>query len=311
MRATTLPSDLDHLLDRLQCLGGTDRSARVVTELPGGLTNRNLRVTTADRDVVVRISRKDSAMLAIDREAEYANSRAAAACGASPKVVEYVPEASLLVIEFLPGDTLTAEDVRRDDNLPRIAEVCRRLHCGPRFVNDFDMFDIQRGYLRTVTERGMRLPAGYRDFEPQLQRTRDALRVRAGVTVPCNNDLLAANFIDDGVRLWIIDFEYAGNNDPCFELGNLASESHLSTEALAALVTHYYGRELPDKIARARLLAIVSNYAWTLWAAIQAATSPLDFDFWSWGMDKYDRAVAKFAGSEFEQLLTAVAGPPH
>jgi thiamine kinase-like enzyme len=309
MRAATLPGDVDDQLDRLECLKGTDRSARVVTELSGGLTNRNLRVTTADRDVVVRISRKDSALLAIDREAEYANSRAAAECGASPRVVEYVPGASLLVIEFLPGDTLTAEDIRRADNLPRIAEVCRRLHSGPRFINDFDMFDLQRGYLRTVTERGMRLPTGYRDFEPHLQRTRAALSVRGSATVPCNNDLLAANFIDDGARLWIIDFEYAGNNDPCFELGNLASESHLSTEALTALVTHYYGRELPDQIARARLLAIVSNYGWTLWAAIQAATSPLDFDFWSWGMDKYDRAVAEFTGPEFEQLLTAACQP--
>jgi thiamine kinase-like enzyme len=303
---TRSDGDLDRLLDSLACLRGRDK---IVTDLSGGLTNRNVRVTTADRDVVVRISHKDSSLLAIDRTAECANSLSAAECGASPRVLEYAPQDHLLVIEFIPGKTLTPADVRSESNLPRIAQVCRQLHGGPRFVNDFDMFEVQQGYLQTVLERGFRLPPGYRDRELAVQAVRDALTAQPAATVPCNNDLLAANFIDDGARLWIIDFEYAGNNDPCFELGNIASESHLSTDQLAALVTCYYGRELRHKIARARLHALMSNYGWTLWAAIQAATSPLDFDFWSWGMEKYERAVATFGSAEFT-LLLADAGRP-
>lgn len=298
--------DLDRLLDGLACLRGQHK---VATDLTGGLTNRNVRVTTADRDVVVRVSSKDSSLLAIDRTAECANSLAAAECGASPRVVEYAPQDHLLVIEFIPGKTLTPQDVQSEANLPRIAQVCRQLHSGPRFVNDFDMFEVQRGYLRTVLEQGFRLPPGYRDHEPAVQAAREALTTRDTATVPCNNDLLAANFIDDGTRLWIIDFEYSGNNDPCFELGNIASESHLSPDQLAALVTHYYGRELRHKIARASLHAVMSNYGWSLWAAIQAATSPLDFDFWSWGMEKYERAAATFGSAEFT-LLLAEAGRP-
>ena len=90
-------------------------------------------------------------------------------------------------------------------------------------------------------------------------------------TVPCNNDLLAGNFIEDGDKVWLIDYEYSGNNDPCFELGNVWSECGLSTEQLDELVTGYYGRRLRHKIARARLQGIVGKYGWTLWGCIQKA----------------------------------------
>lgn len=306
MRSDTLPADVDILLDRLECVRDVPRTVR---ELSGGLTNRNLRVTTDSADVVVRVSSKDAGLLGIDRQVEYANSLAAAASGAAPAVVEYVPDASLLVIDYIESTTFGEADVRTEANLPRIAEVCRLLHSGPRFVNDFDMFSVQERYLRTASEVGARIPADYLEFAPQVRRMQTALASRPAETVPCNNDLLAANVLDDGSRLWLIDFEYAGNNDPCFELGNLASESHLSAEALAALVTHYFGRELRHKVARARLFGVLANYGWTLWAAIQAATSPLDFDFWSWGMEKYDRAVAAFTNQQFETLLSDATQP--
>ena len=124
--------------------------------------------------------------------------------------------------------------------------------------------------------------------------------------MPCNNDLLAANFIDDGRRIWLIDYEYAGNNDACFELGNIWGECHLSADALADLVAAYYGRTLRNKIARAMLLGMVGKYGWTLWGAIQAATSPIEFDFWSWAMERYEGAVAGLTGPDFPRLLDDV-----
>ncbi len=306
MVTATLPDDLDILLDRLASVRYRPRE---VTQLHGGLTNVNVRVKTADLDVVVRISSDGSTMLSIDREAEYLNSRAAAASGASPPVVEYMPDDHMLVVDYVAGTTLTPDDIRADANLSRIAEVCRMLHDGPRFVSDFDMFDAQRTYLKTVTDNGYRLPARYLDFEPQVADIERALAVVDLPTVPCNNDLLAANFVDDGERLWIIDFEYAGNNDPCFELGNIWSESNLATEQLDVLVTHYYGRERPNMVARARLLGLMSKYGWTLWAVIQHANSALDFDFWEWGMEKYDRAVEEFDSPQFDTWLAAAAAP--
>jgi thiamine kinase-like enzyme len=298
-------SDLDALLDQLACLRSKPRR---VEELSGGLTNRNLRVVTADEDVVVRIS-SDGGPLAIDRDAEYANSLAAAASGASPRVVERVRDPNLLVVGYIDGRTLTDPDLADPTMLSRVAEACRDLHAGPRFVSDFNMFDVQRSYLSTVQARGYRLPDRYLEFGPQVERIRAVLSSRPADTVPCNNDLLAANFIDDGDRLWIIDFEYSGNNDPCFELGNIWSEASLSPDLLAELVAYYYGTARPSLVARARLLGLMSKYGWTLWASIQHATSDLDFDFWEWGMEKYERAVGEFDGPDFERLLAAAAGP--
>lgn len=306
MSTTQLPADLDMRLDQLQSLTAGPRE---VTVLDGGLTNVNVRVRTADQDVVVRMSSPDSMGLAIDRQAEYRNSQAAAASGASPGVVEFLAEQHLLVVEYLEGRTLTPADVRDGDYLPRIAEVCRLLHSGPRFVSYFNMFDIQRTYVQTVTANGYRLPAGYLEFEPQVAQIERALATVDVPTVPCNNDLLAANFIDDGERLWIIDFEYAGNNDPCFELGNIWSESNLAPEQLDELVSLYFGRTWQSMAARARLLGLMSKYGWTLWASIQDGTSDLDFDFWEWGMEKYERAVEEFESPAFVAWLTAAATP--
>ena len=124
--------------------------------------------------------------------------------------------------------------------------------------------------------------------------------------VPCNNDLLAENFIDspDGLRL--IDYEYSGNNEPSFELGNIWSESGLSLDQLAELVGAYWGEATAAKIARARLWGLMSKYGWTLWASIQDGVSGIDFDFWAWGMEKYERAVAEFDGPDFARLLDEV-----
>ena len=303
MTTALLPDEVDAVLDKVASLRN---SAREITPLDGGLTNLNVRVRTVDLDVVVRISRPES-MLAIDREAEYLNSRAAAASGASPRVVEFLPDDHLLVVEYIDGTTLAPADVRDSANLPRIAAACRLLHSGPRFVSDFDMFEVQRAYLATVTEYGYRLPERYLDFLPQVEQIHRALSVTERATVPCNNDLLAANFIDDGDRLWIIDFEYAGNNDPCFELGNIWSESNLAVTQLDELICFYFGRERPDMVARARLLGLMSKFGWTLWASIQDANSTLDFDFWEWGMEKYDRAVEEFDNPEFDAWLSGAA----
>ncbi len=100
--------------------------------------------------------------------------------------------------------------------------------------------------------------------------------------------------------------EYSGQNDACFELGNVWSESNLSLDQLDLLVTHYYGRTRRSRIARARLWGLMSKYGWTLWASIQDGVSAIDFDFWTWGMEKYDRAVAEFDGPGFEHLLDEV-----
>ena len=282
------------------------RGEREVEPLAGGLTNTNFKVTTPGGRYVVRISGKDTGLLAIDRENEAHNTIAAAESGVGARVVAVVPEHDALVLAFLDGEVMDAEKLRRGDRLESIASACRRLHGSRRFLQDFDMFDIQRGYVRVVREHGFRLPDRYAEFEPAVRVLEQAMRERAEPTVPCNNDLLAENFIEVDGAMRLIDYEYSGNNEPAFELGNIWSESNLSLTQLEELVEHYYGRPLRNKVARARLWGLMSKYGWTLWGSIQDGISDLDFDFWSWAMEKYDRAVAEFDGPEFGQLLADV-----
>jgi thiamine kinase-like enzyme len=294
---------IDELLGRVPCLAGTPRT---VQDLPGGLTNRNYKVTTPDGAFVARVWAGGGDLLAINRDHEYANSVIAARAGVGAPVHDYRPADCLLVIGYIDGRTYTSADVADPANTHRIAAACRRLHAAPRFGNDFDMFEIQPRYRSVIRSRGLRLPDGYDDFAAAFGAAQAALAVRGEGTVPCNNDLLAGNFIDDGGQVWLIDYEYSGNNDPCFELGNIAAESGLSEDGLAELVTAYYGRPRRSRIARAQLFGLVARYGWTLWGAIQSATSPLDFDFWSWAMEKYEVASAGFAGPGFTRLLDDV-----
>jgi thiamine kinase-like enzyme len=293
---------LDDVLDAVPQLHG----ATQVAPLAGGLTNTNYKITTPGGCYVVRISGKDTGLLAIDRESEAHNTLAAAETGVGAPFVAAVPEQDALVLGFLDGEVMSPEKLQRGDRIARIADACRRLHGGRRFLHDFDMFEIQRGYIQVVQERGFRLPDRYLEFEPQVRALEQAMRVRAEATVPCNNDLLAENFIDVGGELRLIDYEYSGNNEPCFELGNIWSESNLSLEQLEDLIANYFGRPLRNKVARARVWGLMSKYGWTLWGSIQDSISDLDFDFWGWAMEKYDRAVAEFDGPEFEQLLAHV-----
>jgi thiamine kinase-like enzyme len=282
------------------------RGAQSVEPLTGGLTNTNYKVTSPSGRYVVRISHKDSGLLAIDRANETHNTIAAAEAGVGPGFVAALPDRDALVIEFLDAETMSPELLRRGDRLREAAAAIRCLHGARRFLQDFDMFEIQRRYLGLVRERGFRLPARYEEFEPQVRELESAIRAREEPTVPCNNDLLAENFLWTGEEFRLIDYEYSGNNEASFELGNVWSESNLSLEQLEELVTAYWSQPLRNKVARARLWGLMSKYGWTLWASIQDGVSELDFDFWSWGMEKYERAVEEFEGPEFAHLLADV-----
>jgi len=295
-------NDFNELLNQVPRLKVRD----TVTELSGGLTNRNLKIQTPNGDYVARISSNKSALLSIDRRAEYENSKIAAQIGIGAPVYDFLPDSGLLIIGFLPGKTFDATDVA--NNLPRIANSVKKLHSAPKFVSDFDMFVIQQNYLKIVQERNFRLPDNYLTFSSNLSQMKQALAVLDEGKVACNNDLLAANFIDDGNQIWLIDYEYSGNNDACFELGNIYSESSLSYDQLTELVDAYYGKHRPEKVARAWLFALLARYGWTLWASIQNAISDINFDFWDWGMQKYEVAQKDFSSKQFNQALDSAAG---
>lgn len=295
-------SGLDPLLDQVAALAGRPRE---VVELTGGLTNQNLKVTTPDGAFVVRLTRSDTSLLGIDRAAESYNTRAAQASGAGAPYVDYRPDLGLLVIGYVGGRSYDNADLRTPGTLARVAAAVKLLHAGPRFSTDFDMFVRQPTYLRTCVERGFALPDDYVSYGGQFLQVQGALAAHPMPTVPCNNDLLAGNIVDDGERIWLIDYDYAGNNDAFFELGNTWTECDLDDDHLVELVTAYVGHEAPALVARARLQATVSRYGWALWGFIQAATSDDDYDYAGWGQERFDKAVADFRSPQFTTWLDA------
>ncbi len=295
---------LDGLFDQIALLAGRPRT---LEELSGGLTNRNIKITTPEAVYVARCVDTSRNLLGIDRDREHYNSVAAEQAGVGARVLDYRPDLGVLLLSYLQGKTLENPDFQRDGVIAKAARACRTLHDGPRFRGRFDMFERQPAYLATTQQHGFRIPADYHDHADAFAAAKRVLTATDDTTVPCNNDLLAGNFIEDGDRMWLIDYEYSGNNDPCFELGNIWSECELSLDQLDELVTAYYGRRLRHKTARAHLQGIVAKYGWTLWGCIQYSSSAIEFDFWDWGMERYEAAVAGFRNPNYPRLLDDVA----
>jgi thiamine kinase-like enzyme len=285
-------------------------AGRAVSAEPiaAGLTNRNYRVTIDAEVVFVRIPGADTELLAVDRGNELHNTRAAAAAGVGPHVLHHIAPWDAFVLEWIPARTMSNEAFARQGEPERVAETLRRLHAGPRFRDDFDMFRLSERYLRLVDERSIPIPAGYRERLDQLPEIEAALAIQPLPRVPCHNDLLAENYLDDGKRLWIVDYEYSGTNDPTFELGNTCQELGWDDARIHALCAAYFGEATDALLARMRLQMIMSDVGWTLWAAIQAAISTIDYDFGGWADERWARARAVLDGPDFDGWIDAVRG---
>lgn len=277
-----------------------------IQPLSGGLTNTNYKVEVEGTPYFVRVPGESTELLAVDRANEYHNSKAAAEAGVAPKVLYHLPEYSVMVLEFLTGKTMSKESLNAPGMPTRMAEAIKQLHSGPRFLLDFNMFRLTEYYLSLCRDRDITVPDGYNERMETVKRIEQAMNVKPLATVPCNNDLLAENYIDDGKHLWLIDYEYSGNNDPTFELGNTCQEMQFSNSQIEEVCAAYFGEAREDMIARMKLNMIMSDVGWGLWAAIQAKISTIEFDFWSWAIERWGRAVQKMDSAEFERWLEEV-----
>jgi thiamine kinase-like enzyme len=300
----TETDDILGILDRVSFLGGRDVE---VSQLSGGLTNTNYLVRSGGDRYVVRIPGASTELLAVDRANERHNAAAAATTGVSPRILEVLADVDVMVIEYVDGRTMSAGTLRDRAMAPRIAASLRRLHAGPRFLKDFDMFRLTEFYLGVCAEHEVRVPEGFADRRGDVAAIERALAARPLPTVPCHNDLLAENYLDDGEQLWIVDFEYSGNNDPTFELGDTAQECGFDADLRAALCEAYFGEATPALLARIELQAVMADVGWTLWAAIQSKISSIDFDFWGWAEERWGRAETAFDDPAFGTLLDRAA----
>jgi thiamine kinase-like enzyme len=276
-----------------------------VAPLSGGLTNENYLVSAAGKRYVVRLSGQSTELLAIDRANEVHNTRAAATTGIGPGVLEVIPDLDVMVLEFIDGPTMSAKTLQSVEMAKRMAASFRRLHSAPRFLQDFNMFRLIESYLDIVEAHDVTIPPDYRDRLPTIAQIERALVAGSLPSVPCHNDLLCENFIDDGAALRIVDYELSGNNDPCFDLGNTAQEAGFDDRLRAALCEAYFGRADSQQLARMNLFALMSDVGWTLWGAIQAKISAIDYDFKGYYTARWERALAVLDSDRFKGWLHA------
>ena len=262
------------------------REARVEV-LGGGITNHNLKIEVDGEAFVLRVAGKDTGLLGIDRTVELAATEAAAALGIGPEVVAFVEPEGWLVTRFVAGAIPPLERMREPQMLARIARALRAFHDGPEIPGTFDSFRVVETYRRTALERGGRVPDAF-DWAHELA-TRIETRRSADSAVPCHNDLLNANFLDDSARLCIVDWEYAGMGDRFFDLANFSINHELDPAQSEALLAAYLG-EVRDADAQAlELMRFMSDFREAMWGVVQAAVSELDFDFDAYATEHFER----------------------
>jgi len=294
-----VPDRLPRIIARLEvALGPAEGEPR---PLDGGITNRNFRVRLGGTDYVVRLPGRDTSLLGIDREIERDATAAAAATGVGPRVGAFLEDEGCLVTEFIEGEPISAEELREPGTLADLTAALHAVHGGPALATRFDSFRLVERFHATALERGASIPA---EYEAALAVARDVEAAVGGPEhepVPCHNDLLNANFLHDGRRVRILDWEYAGMGDRYFDLANLSVNNGFSLDDDQRLLEAYFRQPcVPDRLASLRLMRLMSDFREAMWGVVQSAISAID-----------DVDFAAYAAEHFERLLTSAREPEH
>ena len=293
-------------MQRIPELGGRDLT---LTALSGGITNRNFLVEaagTSDR-WVIRLAGNDTYLLGISREVEHAATVAAAGVGVGPEVTAFIRPEGYLVTRFIVGSPVSDEAVHRPETLRRVADSLRRIHDGPAIPGLFIPLRIAEAYRGLAEARGVPIPPEYEVAAAVGRRIELACLTAPLPMRPCHNDLLNANFIDDGVRIRIVDWEYAGMGDPFFDLGNFSINHELTPDEDALLLEAYDGEVRPERLARLTLMRVVSDMREAMWGVLQQGVSSLDVDFVAYADEHFARLLANASTPAFEYALRAAA----
>jgi thiamine kinase-like enzyme len=256
-----------------------------VEELGGGITNRNFKVLVEGEAFVLRVGGKDTELLGIDREVEHRASLAAAELGVGPAVIAFVEPEGWLVTRFIEGRPVPADEMAT--RVGEAAQTLRSIHERPPIPGRFDSFRVVELYCATAKAHRVRIPD---DFAWAKERADRIERARAGAGAsPCHNDLLNANFIDDGTRLRIVDWEYAGMGDRFFDLANFSINHEFDERTNDELLGAYFGELKESDAGALRLMRFMSDFREAMWGVVQQGISELDFDFASYAEEHFER----------------------
>ncbi len=296
----------------------TDDIGKLVADIPvlagfrgqaerlGGLTNRVYRLG----EHILRVPGEGTEDY-INRENEAVAAREAARVGVSPAVVFADPRSGLMVTQFIDNAATMSPLAfqRRRGAVTRAGQVFRRIHnSDAQFAARFDLFAMTDDYLNILATKDVTLPKGYREFAPQVARIRAALATKPVPVVACHCDPLCENFLDTGDRMWLVDWEYSGMNDPMWDLGDLSVEGQFDAAMDDELLNAYFGAAPPPADhGRMVMYKAMCDYLWTLWGLIQLANNNPADDFRAYADGRFARCESLVASADFENHLLAVS----
>jgi thiamine kinase-like enzyme len=292
-----------------------DRLAAAIARVPllagaepqrlAGLTNINYRIG----DYVVRLPGEGTAEY-INRADEEVAARSAAAAGVNAAVEHFDASDGLMVTRFVHGAvTMSADGFADLGAVARAGRALKVLHTAATpFATEFQLFDMIDDYRTLLATKGAQLPDGYDAVLRRAEVIRAALEAAPTPLAPCHCDPLCENFLDTGGRMFIIDYEYAGNNDPMWDLGDLSVEGGFNDEQDSTLLQAYFDGDPPARLA-GRMVAYkaMCDLLWTLWGVIQHVNGNPADDFWSYSLARFERCRATMAGPGFDRSIEAIA----
>jgi thiamine kinase-like enzyme len=298
-------SDLDTALARVPIFAG---ATGVMTTRLAGLTNVNHLVVVGDERFVLRVPGEGTSEY-INRVDEEVAARSAAAAGVNADVIFFDATDGLMVTRFI-DDAVTMEAERFVDlgAVARAGHAFRRLHSSAAsFATEFKLFPMIDEYKALLASKGAVLPDGYEDVQRRAERVRAKLEAAPGQRLPCHCDPLCENFLDTGERMFIIDYEYAGNNDPMWDLGDLSVEGGFAPAQDEALLHAYFDGEPPPR-ERGRMVAYkaLCDLLWTLWGVIQHINANPADDFWAYAVGRFERCKALMSTPGFDDEVAAI-----
>ena len=277
--------------------------ASVVEPLGGGITRHNFKVVVGGEAFVLHLAGRDTELLGIDRHVEHEASLAAAAVGVGADVVALIEPEGYLVTRYIEGGVIPPQRIREPVMLRRVAQSLRAVHAGPPLSARFNVHRIVEDYRSAVFAHGAEVPPAYawaRQLAKRIERARGPVPER-----PCHNDLVNANFIDDGRRVRIVDWEYAGMGDVFFDLANFSVNHGLDADERRLLLEAYVGVTRPADERTLDLLRFMSDFREAMWGVLQGAASGLDFDFAAYAERHFRRMEETAEEAGFRAALDA------
>ncbi len=288
---------------------GWSGRAHIERALDGGITNRNYVVVCGADRFVLRVCGDRTNLLEIDRMREHEAATRAASLGIAPRVIEWVESAGLLVTSYIHGRTITPADLASTDGLAAVCAALRKFHASGPLSGDFDAFVVPFLHREAAVSCNVAIPDEFAAAELCARQIAAAFAADPEPKMACHNDLLNANFLRDDTQLWLLDWEYAGNNDRYFDLGNMAVNNDFDADADEALVLAYFGSVTRRRLARLRLMRIMSDFREAMWGVVQQGLSTLEFDYVSYAAKHFDRLLSNATTPGYRRSLDDAATP--